>query len=116
MPVHPALTALVKRLMEDTKDGFLIPSKANNKYGIRSDLMSKAFGRLKRGLGFDDLHVFHSIRMTVITQLVRANVAGTIIAELVGHETGTVTYDVYSQGHSAAQKLEAISKLPTLPT
>ena len=115
VPVHPALTALVKRLMEDTKDGYLIPSKANNKYGIRSDLMSKAFGRLKKELGFDELHVFHSIRMTTITQLVRASVAGTIIAELVGHETGTVTYDVYSQGHSAAQKLEAISKLPALP-
>jgi integrase len=114
VPVHPALTALVKRLMEDTKDGYLIPSKANNKYGIRSDLMSKAFGRLKKELGFDEFHVFHSIRMTAITQLVRASVAGTIIAELVGHETGTVTYDVYSQGHSAAQKLEAISKLPTL--
>ncbi|CAI8817655.1 tyrosine-type recombinase/integrase [Pseudomonas sp. IT-P218] len=115
VPVHPALAELVKRLMKDTKDGYLIPSKANNKYGIRSDLMSKAFGRIKKDLGFDRFHVFHSIRMTAITQLVRASVAGTIIAELVGHETGTVTYDVYSQGHSAAQKLEAISKLPTLP-
>jgi integrase len=114
VPVHPALKALVKRLMEGTKDGYLIPSKANNKYGVRSDLMSKAFGRIKKELGFDELHVFHSIRMTAITQLVRASVAGTIIAELVGHETGTVTYDVYSQGHSAAQKLEAISKLPTV--
>jgi integrase len=115
VPVHPALTALVKRLMEDSKDGYLIPSNANNKYDIRSDLMSKAFGRLKKDLGFDKFHVFHSIRMTAITQLVRASVAGTIIAELVGHETGTVTYDVYSQGHSAAQKLEAISKIPILP-
>jgi hypothetical protein len=60
-------------------------------------------------------HAFHSIRITAITQLVRVSVAGAIIAELVGHETGTVTYDVYSQGHSAVQKLEAISKLPTLP-
>ncbi len=116
VPVHPAITALVKRLMEDTKDGYLVPSAAKNKYGKRSDLMSKAFGRLKTSLGFDRLRVFHSIRMTAITQLVRANVAGPLIAELVGHETGTVTYDVYSQGHSAAQKLEAISKIPTLPT
>lgn len=116
VPVHPALTALVKRLMEDTEDGYLIPSTADNKYKNRSSPLGKVFGRMKKGLGFDRFHVFHSIRMTAITQLVRANVAGPIIAELVGHETGTVTYDVYSQGHSAAQKLEAISKIPTLTT
>ncbi|MGZ9737508.1 tyrosine-type recombinase/integrase [Pseudomonas sp. GNP012] len=116
VPVHPALTALVKRLMDDSKDGYLVPSDSKNKYGIRSDLMSKAFGRLKKELGFGEFHVFHSIRKTVITQLVRASVTGMLIAELVGHETGTVTYDVYSQGHSAAQKLEAISKLPPLPS
>lgn len=114
VPVHPALTTLVQRLMDDSKDGYLVPSDSKNKYGIRSDLMSKAFGRLKTALGFGEFHVFHSIRKTVITQLVRASVTGILIAELVGHETGTVTYDVYSQGHSAAQKLEAISQLPTL--
>lgn len=114
VPVHPALKPLVQRLVDDSKDGFLVPSDSKNKYGNRSDLMSKAFGRLKKSLGFGPRHVFHSIRKSAITQLVRADVTGTLIAELVGHETGTVTYDVYSQGASAAQKLAAISKLPTL--
>jgi integrase len=116
VPVHPALAALVKRLMDDSKDGYLVPSDSKNKYGIRSDLMSKAFGRLKTSLGFGKFQVFHSIRKTVVTQLSRAGVAGPLIAELVGHETGTVTFDNYHQGASAVQKLEAISKLPTLPT
>lgn len=115
VPVHPALTRTVERLKNDSKDGYLIPSDSKNKYGIRSDALSKAFGRLKESKGYGSQHVFHSIRKTVITQLVRAGVQGTLIAELVGHETGTVTFDVYSQGASAAQKLEAISKLPTLP-
>ncbi|MFA7945133.1 tyrosine-type recombinase/integrase [Pseudomonas brenneri] len=115
VPVHPALTRIVERLKNDSKDGYLIPSDSKNKYGIRSDALSKAFGRLKESKGYGSQHVFHSIRKTVITQLVRADVQGTLIAELVGHETGTVTFDVYSQGASAAQKLEAISKLPTLP-
>jgi integrase len=115
VPVHPALATLVQRLMNNSKDGYLVPSDSKNKYGNRSDLLSKAFGRLKKSLGFGPLQVFHSIRKTAITQLVRASVTGTLIAELVGHETGTVTYDVYSQGASAAQKLEAISKLPILP-
>lgn len=111
VPVHPALTRIVERLKNDSKDGFLIPSDSKNKYGIRSDALSKAFGRLKEAQGYGAQHVFHSIRKTVITQLHRASVQGLLIAELVGHETGTVTFDVYSQGASATQKLEAISKL-----
>ncbi|MCY1193937.1 Phage integrase family protein [compost metagenome] len=115
VPVHPALTSVVQRLMADSRDGYLVPSASKNKYGNRSDLHSKAFGRLKKSLGFDKDHVFHSIRMTAITQLVRAEVSGPLIAELVGHETGTVTFDTYSQGASATQKLVAISKIPVLP-
>ncbi|QWB08733.1 tyrosine-type recombinase/integrase [Pseudomonas syringae] len=111
VPVHPALSNIVERLKEDSKDGFLIPSGSKNKYAIRSDALSKAFGRLKEAQGYGPQHVFHSIRKTVITQLVRAEVQGTLIAELVGHETGTVTFDVYSQGASSIQKLQAISKL-----
>lgn len=115
VPVHPALSSIVERLKEDSKDGYLIRSDSKNKYGIRSDALSKAFGRLKEAKGYGAQHVFHSIRKTVITQLVRAEVQGTLIAELVGHETGTVTFDVYSQGASSFQKLEAISKL-SLPS
>lgn len=114
VPVHPALTRIVERLKNDSKDGYLIPSDSKNKYGIRSDALSKAFGRLKEAHGYGAQHVFHSIRKTVITQLHRAGVQGPLIAELVGHETGTVTFDVYSQGASTAQKLAAISKLPSL--
>lgn len=115
VPVHPALSALVDRLVEQSKGGYLVPSDSKNKYGIRSDALSKAFGRLKTTHGYGSQQVFHSIRKTAITQLVRASVQGTLIAELVGHETGSVTFDVYSQGATAAQKLEAISKLPLLP-
>ncbi|MHC8325435.1 tyrosine-type recombinase/integrase [Pseudomonas sp. LB1P83] len=115
VPIHPALSALVDRLVEQSKGGYLVPSSSKNKYGIRSDALSKAFGRLKTTHGYGSQQVFHSIRKTAITQLVRASVQGPLIAELVGHETGSVTFDVYSQGATAAQKLEAISKLPLLP-
>ncbi|WP_460163471.1 tyrosine-type recombinase/integrase [Pseudomonas sp. S2_F03] len=116
VPVHPNLTVSVNRLAKASTDGYLVPTDSNNKYGIRSDALSKAFGRLKTNMGFDRTRVFHSIRATVITSLVRADVADRLIKELVGHETGTVTFDVYSDGSSPKQKLKAISKLPTLPT
>lgn len=114
VPIHPALKPIVKRLQKDSTDGFLVHSNSRNKYGNRSDPYSKAFGRLKTAHGYGKQHVFHSIRGTVVTQLLRANVPGTMIAEIVGHETGTVTFDVYSQGASPQQKLKAVSKLPRL--
>ncbi|MDI2410860.1 site-specific integrase [Pseudomonas aeruginosa] len=115
VPIHPIIKETIDRLVKDSTDDFLIKSNSRSKYGIRSDPFVKSFGRLKTSLGFGQDRVFHSIRKTVITQLYRANVPATLIAELVGHETGTVTFDVYSQGASTTQKMKAISKIPKLP-
>lgn len=116
LPIHPSLLATVDRLCEDTTDTFLIPAESADKYGKRSHAISKAFGRLRTAAGFSKLHVFHSFRHTVVTQLIRADVPDALAKELVGHETGSVTHDVYSKGASAAQKLAAISKLSPLST
>ena len=111
VPIHPQIEKIIKRLSDETKDGFLIPSTGKNKYGNRSDALSKQFGRLKTALGYSEQFVFHSLRKTVITQLQRQDVPGVMIAAIVGHETGTVTFDVYSEGPSPKQKRLAISKL-----
>lgn len=111
VPIHPNLFPLVDYLVANPSEGYLLPSSAGNKYGVRSDSLSKAFGRLKTAMGFGPQHVFHSVRSMVVTQLQRADVPGVLIAELVGHETGTVTFDVYAGGHSVAQKQAAIGKL-----
>lgn len=110
-PIHPEIQDTVERLIRNSKDGFLIESPAGNKYGNRSDALSKQFGRLKTSLNYNSQFVFHSFRKTVITQLQRADVPGILIASIVGHETGTVTFDVYSAGPSPKQKHDAISKL-----
>ena len=110
-PIHPAIKATVEKLIRNSKDGFLISSPAGNKYGNRSDALSKQFGRLKTKLEYNSQFVFHSFRKTVITQLQRADVPGILIASIVGHETGTITFDVYSAGPSPKQKHDAIYKL-----
>ncbi|MNC12553.1 Phage integrase family protein [compost metagenome] len=115
VPIHPSLLLTIDRLSEDSTDTFLIPTSSHDHYGKRSHAISKAFGRLRTAAGFSKLHVFHSFRHTVVTELIRADVPDALAKELVGHETGSVTHDVYSKGASAAQKLAAISKLPTLP-
>jgi integrase len=114
VPVHPSLLPTINRLSEDATDTFLIPTSSHDHYGKRSHAISKAFGRLRTAAGFSKLHVFHSFRHTVVTELIRADVPDALAKELVGHETGSVTHDVYSKGASTAQKLAAIAKLPAL--
>jgi integrase len=114
VPIHPSLLPTIDRLCEDSTDTFLVPAESADKYGKRSHAISKAFGRLRTAAGFSKLHVFHSFRNTVITNLVRVDVPDPLAKELVGHREGSVTHDVYSKGASAKQKLSAISKLPSL--
>ncbi|MEE4232328.1 site-specific integrase [Pseudomonas viridiflava] len=114
VPIHKSLLPIVERLVKESEDTFLIPAESSDKYGKRSHAISKAFGRLRTAAGFSKLHVFHSFRHTVVTELIRADVPDALAKELVGHETGSVTHDVYSKGASASQKLTAISKLPSL--
>ncbi|WP_053180857.1 site-specific integrase [Pseudomonas kilonensis] len=114
VPIHPSLLSIVDRLSNDSTDSYLIPIKSDGPYGKRSHAISKAFGRLRTAAGFSKLHVFHSFRHTVVTELIRADVPDALAKELVGHETGSVTHDVYSKGASTKQKLGAISKLPSL--
>lgn len=112
VPVHPALDKLVERLIAGSEDGFLIPSvNKRNKYGARTNSLGKEFSKLKTAEGYGQLHVFHSVRKTCVTQLGRAGVPLQIIADIVGHETGTMTHDTYSDGASPQQKLDALSKL-----
>lgn len=111
VPIHPNLRPVVERLSQATTDGYLIASSGGNKYGIRSDSLSKSFGRLKTSMGFTGRHVFHSLRMSAITRMLRADVPGPTVADIAGHETGLVTFDIYHGGASPQQKLEAISKL-----
>lgn len=110
-PIHPAIVPLVARLMREAgDDGYLIPSTAVNQYGIRSDTLSKAFGRLKKAQGFGPDYVFHTMRGTLITLMQRADAEEVTTANIVGHAIKTETYGVYSAGASMEQKLEALKK------
>lgn len=111
VPIHPALASMVATMKKESTDDYLIPSTAQGKYGVRSDPLSKRFGRLKESMGFGPGHVFHSIRKTVATMLEQAGVAEGTAADILGHEKKTLSYGLYSSGTSTKQKLEAISKV-----
>ncbi|CAN5330222.1 hypothetical protein BH09PSE5_BH09PSE5_06790 [soil metagenome] len=111
VPIHPMLVGLVATLAAASKDGYLIPSTAAGQYGVRSDPLSKRFGRLKESMNFGAGHVFHSIRKTVATLLEQAGVVEGVAADILGHEKRTLSYGLYSSGSSQAQKAAAIGTI-----
>ena len=112
VPIHSKICNLINDLKLNSTDTYLIGNLKINRLGQRSAAIGKKFGRLKTKLGFKKgVHVFHSIRNTVITKLEQADVSESVTADIVGHEKKTITYGLYSGGSSMAQKIEAIEKI-----
>lgn len=111
VPIHSKLEPLIKKLVAEAKDEYLIPGLTFNKYQNRSNAIGKQFGRLKRQHGFSELHVFHSIRKTVTTLLENAKVGENIAADIVGHDKPRITYGLYSGGATVEVMREALEKL-----
>jgi integrase len=111
VPVHLKLKSTIVRLIDGSKDGFLLSGLTANKYGDRSNAIGKRFGRLKTSVGFGPKRVFHSIRRTVSTLLENAGVPENVSADILGHEKTTMTYGLYSGGTSIKLRRKAIEKL-----
>lgn len=110
IPIHPMVAPVVSRLLESSKDGFLIEATAAT-YNKRTNALGTRFGRLKTSLGYGERHVFHSIRKTVVSQLEQAGINENVTADIVGHEKPRITYGLYSSGTSFKQKSEALAQV-----
>ena len=115
VPIHRELAQTMARLIEGSNDGYVLSGLTFNKYGNRSNGIGKRFGKLKSANGFEEQHVFHSIRKTVVTILENAGVPENVVADIVGHEKTTMTYGLYSGGLSLAVKRDALDKLAYWP-
>ncbi len=111
IPIHPELAQTMARLVDQAEDGYVLSGLTANRNGDRGDAIGKRYTRLKKAMGFDDRHVFHSIRKTVVTILENAGAPENVVADIVGHEKTTMTYGLYSGGVSLAVKREALDKL-----
>lgn len=112
IPIHKKLLPLITRLAATPQEEEYLFKGGRNKYGNRLDYISKQFGRLKKSEGFGINYAFHSFRATTITELLRADVDNIMIMFIVGHKTGTVTFDKYGKaGPSMAQRTKAINRL-----
>ena len=94
--------------MQNSKEGYLLNGlSANNVQNKRSKAISKKFGHLKRGMGFEDRkHTFHSFRATFITRLMNAKADRTLTKKLVGHKGTDITYDLYAGEADWENKVE----------
>ena len=111
VPIHMELQQTMARLIEDSKDGYVLQGLTVDQYQGRSNGIGHRFGKLKSAMGFGSQHVFHSIRRTFITILENAGVPENVVADIVGHEKTTMTYGLYSGGVSLAVKRDALAKL-----
>ncbi len=111
VPIHSKLAPLVQRLKDESKDDYLLSGLTFNKYKDRSNAIGKRFGRLKKSMGFEQKHVFHSIRKTVVTMLENAGVSENLAADIVGYDKPRITYGLYSGGASLEVKREALEKI-----
>lgn len=113
IPIHAALLPVYTRRLENPfgESQFLFKGNDSHKHSLRLNALSQRFSKLKKSLGFDRLHVFHSIRKTMITLMQQAKVEPMTIPFIVGHETGMITFDIYSGGPTLEQKAAAIECL-----
>ena len=100
IPIHKDIKRLVGRLKTESTDGYLLSGLTNNKYGDKSNAIGKRFGRLKTEQGYGKEHVFHSLRKMLATALENAGIPENVSARLLGHELGTMSYGLYSDGVS----------------
>jgi integrase len=91
IPTHSKLGPLIEKLINDSKDGYLVSGLTENKYADRSNAVGKRFGHLKTSLGFPKrTKVFHTIRNCVISQLMM-KIPRHIVKDLVGHKKSDET-------------------------
>jgi len=103
---------LAGHLIQHGKDAYLISGLSRDKYGNRSVQIGKRFGRLKTRLGFKGRQlVFHSFRHSFATALLQADVRQVTVDLLMGHQSGRLSVDRYSEGISREQRFKAIEKI-----
>jgi len=111
VPTHPNLRPTMARLTKDKAPTDYVLTGIKGEH--RADTMSKAFRRLREGLGFTvkQEKTLHSIRNTVITMLEHAGVPEGTVQDIVGHQRSTITGSTYSGKSTLAMRREAVANL-----
>jgi integrase len=114
VPVHPVIAPLVKKLVAEATDGWLVPGLLpGGRDQRRSAGASKRFGyHLRNHVKLTDgALVFHSLRNTFINRCEIAGVPRDTTKLITGHERDDLTYGHYSTGLPLEELARAVAKV-----
>ncbi|USD36467.1 site-specific integrase [Ferrimonas sp. SCSIO 43195] len=77
-----------------------LPSGNRRGFGHKPSLW---FTKFRAKLGWGDGETFHSLRHTVITKLKRQGYSSDLVAGLVGHGHGSITFDRYGKDYRVVE-------------
>ena len=116
IPLHPELTrcGLLAYFKDQTDAGYTRPFESLWRMNQDSwaKYPSKWFSAHKtKVLGRNKKLVFHSFRHTVANKLKKAGVEEAKVAAILGHSTGSMTFDRYGKPYTAVELQSVISEL-----
>lgn len=101
IPVHSKLVSLglldYVELMRSKRHHMLFPTLNRHAENGFSHAVGKWFSSHKKALGFDGKKTFHSFRHTVADGLRATNAEMHLAEAVLGHSTGSITYERYGQ-------------------
>lgn len=124
VPIHSGLAGVVtRRTKGQSANTFLFPDLKDTGWdGNRTMALSKRFATYRRRLGVDDRRPgsrrskvnFHSFRRWFATKCEEAGQPENVVAKVMGHSKGTITFGLYSQADltKLMRKCVAAVKLP----
>ncbi len=116
VPIHSRILPLVRKNYEYAlslgSDRLLNdPDASKGGMTISYDKYAYRFEKVREALGLREDHRPHDPRKTFVTMAKKASVDGLVIKRLIGHETGDLTEDVYTE-RDINWLAEEIQKMP----
>ena len=113
VPIHPEILSMVKGLVDESRDGYLLPGlKPGGENSRRGHSVSKRFGNFVRKHVTNDRRlVFHSLRKSFLAKLEEAGVPVSTAESIVGHRRQSLSYGLYSEGVPLENLAEAVGKV-----
>jgi integrase len=111
VPVHQDIAQIIARLLDTSKDGYLIPSRSLNQYDQRQAYYSKKFRPILTALGFPSGFGFHELRKLFVTEAERSEVHDNSLKRMVGHSIPGLTFSLYSDGLEINDLRQEINKV-----
>lgn len=104
IPIHPIIAPLVTYLVENSSDGYLLPTDRRSK--SPEDALGKRFTRIRRELGVTDSTInIHTLRNSFINACENSQVLEHLTKVMCGHTRESLTYGLYSPANAVNWKL-----------